>query len=77
MRNHMAAGWFYSPQQIAQYFATRLTSLKPPRAKLRNPVHVLKDLVSSLESFLSPFGNFWPQLLLHAPETLVNFCSLW
>ncbi|KAI0911764.1 carboxylic acid transporter [Ustulina deusta] len=44
MRNHMAAGWFYSPQQIAQYFATRLTSLKPPRAKLRNPVHVLKDL---------------------------------
>ncbi len=35
------------------------------------------NLVSSLESFLSPFGNFWPQLLLHAPETLVKFCSLW
>ncbi|KAI1426300.1 carboxylic acid transporter [Xylaria sp. FL1777] len=44
MRNHMAAGWFYSPQQIRHYFATRLTSLKPPRTKLRNPIHVLKDL---------------------------------
>ncbi len=37
----------------------------------------VRGLVSSLESFLSPFGNFWPQLLLHAPETLVKFCSLW
>ncbi|KAI0449179.1 carboxylic acid transporter [Xylaria acuta] len=44
MRNHMAAGWFYSPQQIARYFATRLTSLKPPKTKLRNPIHVLSDL---------------------------------
>ncbi len=34
-------------------------------------------VVSSLESFLSPFSNFWPQLLLHPPETLVKFCSLW
>ncbi|KAI1368875.1 carboxylic acid transporter [Xylaria arbuscula] len=44
MRNHMAVGWFYSPEQIKRYFATRLTSLKPPKTKLRNPVHVLKDL---------------------------------
>ncbi|KAI0438710.1 carboxylic acid transporter [Xylaria telfairii] len=46
MRNHMAAGWFYSPDQIARYFATRLTSLKPPKTKLRNPIHVLSDLDS-------------------------------
>ncbi|KAI0806569.1 carboxylic acid transporter [Xylaria sp. FL0064] len=44
MRNHMAAGWFYSPRQILHYFATRPTSLKPPRTKLRNPIHVLKEL---------------------------------
>ncbi|KAH8156734.1 hypothetical protein CIB48_g11509 [Xylaria polymorpha] len=46
MRNHMAAGWFYSLDQIARYFATRLTSLKPPKTKLRNPIHVLSDLDS-------------------------------
>ena len=40
----MAAGWFYSPEQIKRYFATRLTSLKPPKTALRNPVHVLGDL---------------------------------
>ncbi|KAI1821063.1 carboxylic acid transporter [Xylaria intraflava] len=44
MRNHMAAGWFYSPQQIKRYFATRITSLKPPKTKLRNPIQVLADL---------------------------------
>ncbi|KAI0192216.1 carboxylic acid transporter [Xylaria flabelliformis] len=44
MRNHMAAGWFYSPEQIARYFATRLTSLRPPKTELRNPIHVLNDL---------------------------------
>ncbi|KAI0517292.1 carboxylic acid transporter [Xylaria bambusicola] len=44
MRNHMAAGWFYSSEQIARYFGTRFTSLKPPKTKLRNPIHVLKDL---------------------------------
>ncbi|KAI8630971.1 carboxylic acid transporter [Xylariaceae sp. FL1651] len=44
MRNHMAAGWFYSPQQISTYFLTRPTSLKPPKTKLRNPIHVLADL---------------------------------
>ena len=31
MRNHMAAGWFYSPEQIVRYFATRVSSLKPPK----------------------------------------------
>ncbi|KAI3328083.1 carboxylic acid transporter [Xylariaceae sp. AK1471] len=44
MRNYMAAGWFYSPEQIVRYFVTRPTSLKPPKTKLRNPIHVLKDL---------------------------------
>ncbi|KAF2968763.1 hypothetical protein GQX73_g4789 [Xylaria multiplex] len=44
MRNHMAAGWFYSRKQIARYLATRPSSLKPPKTKLRNPIHVLRDL---------------------------------
>ncbi|KAL2219367.1 carboxylic acid transporter [Thermoascus aurantiacus ATCC 26904] len=44
MRNHMAAGWFYSPQQIVHYFATRISSLQPPRNKLRNPYKILREL---------------------------------
>ncbi|OAL30920.1 hypothetical protein AYO20_08505 [Fonsecaea nubica] len=44
MYNHMAAGWFYSPRQIARYFLTRPTSLKPPRTRLRNPYHILREL---------------------------------
>ncbi|KAH8886032.1 MFS general substrate transporter [Thozetella sp. PMI_491] len=40
----MAAGWFYSPPQIAKYLQTRLTSLKPPRTKLRSPVAILREL---------------------------------
>ncbi|KAI9874503.1 MAG: hypothetical protein M1830_009680 [Pleopsidium flavum] len=44
MRNHMAAGWFYSPKQIAHYFLTRPTSLKPPRNKLGNPIRILREL---------------------------------
>jgi SHS family lactate transporter-like MFS transporter len=40
----MAAGWFYSPEQIARYIITRPTSLKPPKTKLRNPINVLRDL---------------------------------
>ena len=27
----MAAGWFYSPTQIIEYLATRVSSLKPPK----------------------------------------------
>ncbi|KAG2414550.1 hypothetical protein HFD88_003741 [Aspergillus terreus] len=46
MRNHMALGWFYSPSQIGRYIITRVTSLKPPRHKIRNPVAVLRDLTS-------------------------------
>ncbi|KAJ5115999.1 hypothetical protein N7456_000347 [Penicillium angulare] len=42
----MAAGWFYSPSQISRYFATRITSLKPPKNKLRNPYAVLRELTS-------------------------------
>lgn len=40
----MAAGWFYSPQQIVRYILTRPTSLKPPKAKLRNPISILREL---------------------------------
>ncbi|KAF2994116.1 hypothetical protein E8E14_000970 [Neopestalotiopsis sp. 37M] len=40
----MEAGWLYSGRQIKQYFLTRVTSLRPPRAELRNPVAVLRDL---------------------------------
>ncbi|KAL1961774.1 hypothetical protein VTN77DRAFT_1061 [Rasamsonia byssochlamydoides] len=46
MRNYMAAGWFYSPSQITHYFATRLTSLRPPRNKLRNPITILRELTT-------------------------------
>lgn len=44
MRNVMRAGWFYSPSQIARYAATRITSLKPPRTQLKNPLAVLRQL---------------------------------
>lgn len=44
MRNNMALGWFYSPSQILHYFATRVTSLKPPRAQLKNPYAILRQL---------------------------------
>ncbi|KAF2721235.1 carboxylic acid transporter [Polychaeton citri CBS 116435] len=44
MRNHMALGWFYSPAQIGRYTITRVTSLKPPRTQLKNPIAVLKQL---------------------------------
>ena len=40
----MAAGWFYSPQQIKKYLLTRPSSLKPPKTTLRNPVSILKEL---------------------------------
>ncbi|KAJ5087727.1 hypothetical protein N7456_011343 [Penicillium angulare] len=38
MRNHMAAGWFYSPSQISRYLSTRVTSLKRPKIPLKNPI---------------------------------------
>lgn len=40
----MAAGWFYSPEQIKRYILTRSTSLKPPRTKIRNPIAILREL---------------------------------
>ncbi|KAJ5797627.1 uncharacterized protein N7503_006923 [Penicillium pulvis] len=46
MRNHMAAGWFYSPSQITRYFATRVSSLKPPKNELRNPYAILRELTA-------------------------------
>src|ERR1700712_3316213 len=44
MRNNMALGWFYSPSQILHYFPSRVTSLKPPRAQLKNPYAILRQL---------------------------------
>lgn len=44
MKNHMAAGWFYSRKQTAHYLLTRPTTLKPPKTKLRNPVSILREL---------------------------------
>ncbi|KAI5928127.1 carboxylic acid transporter [Camillea tinctor] len=46
MRNHMEAGWFYSARQVRRYLSTRVTSLKPPRTKLRNPISILRQLDS-------------------------------
>lgn len=40
----MELGWFYSPQQIARYIPSRVTSLKPPRTKLKNPWKVVRML---------------------------------
>ncbi|OJD19648.1 hypothetical protein AJ78_00380 [Emergomyces pasteurianus Ep9510] len=44
MKNHMDAGWFYSPRQIQHYFTTRISSLKPPKTDSRNPFHILRGL---------------------------------
>ncbi|SMR45120.1 unnamed protein product [Zymoseptoria tritici ST99CH_3D1] len=44
MRNYMEAGWFYSGHQIRRYFSTRLTSLRPPRAALKNPWEIVREL---------------------------------
>ncbi|KAI1492863.1 sugar transporter family protein [Biscogniauxia mediterranea] len=46
MRNNMEAGWFYSAGQIRRYLLTRVTSLKPPRTQVRNPVAILRGLDS-------------------------------
>ncbi|KJX93530.1 hypothetical protein TI39_contig4297g00002 [Zymoseptoria brevis] len=40
----MEAGWFYSGHQIRRYFSTRLTSLRPPRAALKNPWEIVREL---------------------------------
>ncbi|EER45433.1 sugar transporter [Histoplasma capsulatum H143] len=40
----MASGWFYSPAQIKRYCASRISSLKPPETKLRNPYHIIREL---------------------------------
>ncbi|EGE06380.1 carboxylic acid transporter [Trichophyton equinum CBS 127.97] len=56
MKNHMAAGWFYLPEQIQRYFMTRVSSLKPPKSvslilaliktELKNPYRILRELDS-------------------------------
>lgn len=40
----MELGWFYSPRQIAKYIPGRVTSLRPPRTKLRNPWAIVRLL---------------------------------
>lgn len=43
----MAAGWFYSPSQIARYLTTRISSLKPRKGEgNRHPIAVLRQLDS-------------------------------
>jgi SHS family lactate transporter-like MFS transporter len=42
----MALGWFYSPSQIGRYFFTRISSLRPPRSKMQNPIAILRQLDS-------------------------------
>jgi SHS family lactate transporter-like MFS transporter len=42
----MALGWFYSPSQIGRYFATRITSLKPSKTQMQNPIAILQQLDS-------------------------------
>lgn len=44
MKNTMDAGWFYSRGQIFHYFCTRFSSLVPPKAKVRNPINILREL---------------------------------
>ncbi|KAK0357105.1 hypothetical protein LTR02_001031 [Friedmanniomyces endolithicus] len=45
MRNHMRAGWFYSPSQIARYFPSRITSLfNFPRLEFKDPIRILRQL---------------------------------
>ncbi|KAH8692268.1 carboxylic acid transporter [Talaromyces proteolyticus] len=44
MKNHMDLSWFYSRSQIAVYFSTRLSSLRPHKSKLRNPISILQEL---------------------------------
>ena len=46
MRNNMALGWFYSPSQIRHYVTSRVTSLRPPRTKMQNPITILRQLDS-------------------------------
>lgn len=58
----MAAGWFYSPSQIVRYFATRITTLKPPRGQgNRHPIAVLRQLDRHqwLMFFAGFFGWAW------------------
>ncbi|KAJ5094924.1 carboxylic acid transporter [Penicillium argentinense] len=61
MRNYMAAGWFYSPSQIGRYSVTRITSLKPPKNKIRNPVSVVRELTTHqwLMFFVGFLGWTW------------------
>ena len=41
----MAAGWFYSPSQIARYFPSRVTSLfNFPRLEFKDPYKILRQL---------------------------------
>lgn len=57
MKNHMAAGWFYSPSQIGRYILTRFTSLKPPRVSSLSPISGLVfQLKNSQNKIRSPIA---------------------
>jgi hypothetical protein len=55
MRNHMAAGWFYSPSQIAHYLLSRPTSLKPPRVS--SSINFVFTSSQDRPSFNPPFST--------------------
>ena len=40
----MDGGWFYSLDQIARYIPSRVTSLKPPSAKVKNPWTIVRSI---------------------------------
>jgi SHS family lactate transporter-like MFS transporter len=73
MRNNMALGWFYSPSQICRYFLTRISSLRPPRTKMQNPVAILRQLDShQWLMFLAGFVGWYVTMLSGSrirPET--------
>ncbi|KKZ62883.1 hypothetical protein EMCG_02728 [[Emmonsia] crescens] len=52
MKNHMAAGWFYSPSQMRRYFGSRISKAAKVwitrdndiYTRLRNPYHIVREL---------------------------------
>ncbi|KAG5999709.1 hypothetical protein E4U21_006390 [Claviceps maximensis] len=74
----MAAGWFYSRKQIASYFASRITSLKPPNALT---ISLMFRAVGALifGAFADHYGCKWPMMaalfLFFVVELASGFCQ--
>jgi SHS family lactate transporter-like MFS transporter len=68
MRNNMALGWFYSPSQIGRYFLARVTSLKPPKTQMQNPIAILRQLDS--HQWLMFFAGFIGWYVPHVNDLL-------